>query len=102
MSDTHAKLVKIAAYHAALQQLRDILEKRGIATTMRGISRGLGSTGIPSNPAGNLGKPSKTMPSLTGNAGISNASVSLQIGDKSLAPSISNPVSSRVPDENKV
>jgi hypothetical protein len=94
-------LIKQAAYEMALQAFRELLEKRAenALSGLNGAAKGLGrflSSGV-SSGVGALNKAfSKNPLPLTGNAGSSKASLSVSMGDKTLAPTIQNPVSTRV------
>lgn len=95
------ELIKQAAYEMALQAFRELLMKRaenmlsGISGAAKALGKGL-SGGVSSGVSSlNKGLNKNPLP-LTGNAGSSKASLSVAMGDKTLAPTIQNPVSTRV------
>lgn len=96
------ELIKQAAFESALQTFRELLEKRaanalsGLAGAAKGLGKSPGLSGDSSSINKGLGK--NPLAKLTGNAGSSNASLSVSMGDKTLKPTIQNPVSTRAPE----
>jgi hypothetical protein len=107
-------LTQMLKYAEALQELRELLEKRAIGTSFRGAMRGLSPGKGGAGGMGSLGSPLKStaQPTATGmtniKGGTSTAiqpmaigtgqpSPSVNVGSFNLKPAMPNPVSFRAP-----